>query len=466
MSDDGELLRSYVEQNSEQAFAELVNRHLGLVYHAALRQTGGNAHRAQDVAQTVFVDLARKAKSLTHHPVLSGWLYTSTRYAASKVARSEQRRQAREEGAQLMNELTAHSSSSADWNQLRPIIDDALHALNERDREAVLLRFFEGKPFAEVGAKLAVSEDAARVRVDRALDKLRALLSRRGVTSTSAALATLLANEALAVAPAGLALKITGVALAGAAATAGATAVATFIGMTKLQVGFAAVLVAAGGTVIVQQQQAQGDVRAQIAELRQQQDQLIHSIRANDIAAQSLQEGPRIQPELTDLSKLRAEIKELQEKKEEGESYKANLAQIARQRETRRRAAFSNPNLKPEEQPFGPILGPSDLDVRPLPTTMVEPTLSKEQAAAFTGQDLKATAHFIVDQTGIPRNITVTDANNPEFVAAVEKAIPQWVFSPGQVNGRAVSTRLSVPFRINKKNATAGRTAAPAGSGP
>jgi len=466
MSDDATLLQRYVQERSETAFAELVNRHLGLVYQAALRQTGGDAHGAQDVAQAVFVDLARKASSLTQRPVLSGWLYTSTRYAAAQVVRGEQRRRVREEKAQIMSELTSDSSPVPDWNRLRPVIDDALHQLNERDRDAVLLRFFEGKPFSEIGAKLAVSEDAARVRVDRALDKLRTLLSRRGVTSTSAALAVLLANEAVASVPAGLGLKITGAALAAATATGGTTALATFIGMTKLQIGLAAALVVAGGTLIVQQQQARGAVRAQIAELLQQQDRLIRLNQANDTAAQSLQEAPRIQSNLTDLSKLRAEVKELQEKKEEGESYKANLAQIARQREARRRAAFSNPNLKSDEQPFGPILAPSDLDERPKPITTVEPVFSKEQDAAGIGERLEATAHFIVDQIGIPRNIRITDATNPEFAAAVEKAVSQWVFSPGRVNGQAVSTRLTAPFRMNKKDLARGRTAAPASSGP
>src|SRR5258708_4179229 len=135
MTDDSELLRRYIEEKSEAAFSELVQRHLGLVYHAALRQCGGDTHRAQDVAQTVFTDLARKAEKLARRPVLAGWLYTSTRYAASQAVRSEVRRQAREEAAHAMSEILSNTES-AEWGRRRPAIDDALHTLGEREREA------------------------------------------------------------------------------------------------------------------------------------------------------------------------------------------------------------------------------------------------------------------------------------------------------------------------------------------
>ncbi len=94
--DDSELLRRYVRERSEAAFTELENRHLGVVFSAACRQVGGDVHRAQDVAQLVFADLARKAPALTGHTALVGWLYTSTHFAAAKVRRSEQRRATRE----------------------------------------------------------------------------------------------------------------------------------------------------------------------------------------------------------------------------------------------------------------------------------------------------------------------------------------------------------------------------------
>lgn len=244
MTGDAELLRRYAEEKSEDAFAELVRRHLNLVYFAALRQVG-DSHRAEDVAQAVFTDLARKAAALWRRPVLASWLHTSTRFAAAKARRTEQRRQRHELEAETMKALFRDEAATAEWERLRPLIDDVIHELSDRDREAVLLRFFEGRAFAGIGVALELSEDAARMRVERALEKMHALLGRRGITSTAAALGVVLANQAAAAAPAALATTITGAALSGAAAVGG-SAVATagwidFMSTTKFTSTVAAV---------------------------------------------------------------------------------------------------------------------------------------------------------------------------------------------------------------------------------
>lgn len=213
MNEDSELLRRYAEERAEDALAEIVRRHVGLVYHAALRQAG-DAALAEEVTQVVFADLARKAGGLAGRASITGWLYTSTRFAATKARRGEQRRRAREQEIFAMQALT-HDSPAADWERLRPLIDEALHELDERDREAVLLRFFEGRPLAEVGAALAVSEEAARKRVARALDELQGLLARRGITSTATALVLAMSAQAGAAVPAGLAASVMAGALAG-----------------------------------------------------------------------------------------------------------------------------------------------------------------------------------------------------------------------------------------------------------
>jgi len=135
-----------------------VRRYLGLVYHAALRQTDGDAPAAEEVAQTVFTVLARKGASLTGHQTLAGWLHTTTRFSARRRQRTERRRLRREQEAHTMHELSATETASADWERLRPLIDDVLADLTAADREAVLLRFFAGLPLAEIGAKLNVSE--------------------------------------------------------------------------------------------------------------------------------------------------------------------------------------------------------------------------------------------------------------------------------------------------------------------
>lgn len=251
MTDDAALLHAYATDGSEEAFSELVRRHLGLVYHAALRQTGGDRHRAEDVTQQVFTDLARKAAMLAKRPLLVAWLYTSARYAAVQAVRAECRRQARERKAVVLDGPEFHAESEVDWDQVRPLIDDALQTLGERDRAAVLLRFFQGCSFAEVGEKLAVTEDAARVRVNRALDKVRSSLARRGLASTSSALAVALAGQAGASVPAGLAAQVSAASLA-AAATATTVAlgsaagvgvgVVSFVSTAKITGGIAAAL--------------------------------------------------------------------------------------------------------------------------------------------------------------------------------------------------------------------------------
>jgi RNA polymerase sigma factor (sigma-70 family) len=224
---DTELLRRYAQDHSEAAFAELVSRHVGLVYAAALRQVGGAMHRAQDVAQTVFVALARQAGPLSRRTEIVGWLYTSTHHVAAKLKRTEQRRALREQEAHAMNEINADGGAAADWERLRPVLDEAMHGLSDADREAILLRYFQNHRLAEVGQRLGLSEDAARMRVDRALDKLQVLLGRRGITSTTAALGVALTNPLLAAAPAGMAASVTGAAFASVAVGAGAGSAVT-----------------------------------------------------------------------------------------------------------------------------------------------------------------------------------------------------------------------------------------------
>lgn len=164
MIEDAELLRCYVEERSEGAFAQLVKRRVGLVYSVAVRQCGGDTHLAEDVTQRVFAHLARKAKELARRPVLSGWLYRSAQFAASDVVRGERRRRAREEENHQMSEISnegrgADSGQGAvDWGKLRSVLDEAMGELGEEDRDAVALRFFEEKSFAEIGGRFALSE--------------------------------------------------------------------------------------------------------------------------------------------------------------------------------------------------------------------------------------------------------------------------------------------------------------------
>ena len=182
---DADLLREYAVNRSEAAFGEIVQRYADFVYSAALRQVG-NAEQARDVAQTVFVDLARKAGSLRANILLIGWLCQGARLAALEQLRKDRRRQQRER--QAMDLLDPSPDDPNDWNTVRPALDEAIASLGHEDRDALLLRFFRNESLASVGAMLGVSEDAAQKRVSRALGRLREFLAERGIHTTAAAL--------------------------------------------------------------------------------------------------------------------------------------------------------------------------------------------------------------------------------------------------------------------------------------
>jgi RNA polymerase sigma factor (sigma-70 family) len=284
MVDDAQLLRRYVESRSEEAFAELVDRHLGLVYHAAARQLGGDTHAAQDIAQTVFLLLAEKARPLIGHPCLAAWLHATTHFKVTATLRAERRRRAREEAVHTMSEILNDPLSDADWERIRPILDEALLELNERDREAVLLRFFEGQPFAEIGARLSLPEKTAHKRVERALDKLRERLARRGITSSAAALATVLGAQAALAAPSGLAATVTGAALAGPGPAAAFTLI-QIMSSTKATVTAAVVAVGLAGGIATHEIIASRNAEAALATIRQENNDLLAKVRAAQLLA-------------------------------------------------------------------------------------------------------------------------------------------------------------------------------------
>ena len=427
MNDDAILLRRYANEGSEADFAALVQRHLNLVYSVALRQVNGDTHLAEDVTQQVFSDLAHKAGKLSRHPVLSGWLFTSTRFAAAKAVRSESRRRTREKEAELMKEaMEPDAGCRLDWERARPVIDEALAELSERDREAVLLRFFEDKEYQAVAARLSLSENAARMRVDRAVDKLNGLLRKRGITSTSAALATALSSHAVSAAPAGMAVTITGTALSGA----GTAATVTFMSLAKLQIGIAAAVAAAGIGTFAVQENSISSTNAEIAAARQE-NATIASLRAANA---------RLQHEAKEVSVLRQDDSELARLQAQAAMVTDRVRRAARET-VNSRLASSGSLSDATPSITSPVESP---DRAPRPVVQKAPLYPAELRKAGIGGTV--TVSFIVGADGKVHDAQVEKFTHEAFAAPALEAIEQWQFDPGAKGGKLVNTRITVPI--------------------
>ena len=257
------LLREFTEHNSERAFALLVSRHLNKVYSAALRQTR-NPHHAEEITQAVFVILARKAPQLRERTNLSGWIYQTTRLTAVTFIRSEMRRARREHEAHM--ETLSNQPEPAVWQQLAPLLDDAVAKLGTADRDAIVLRFFDGKSMKEVGTELGLNENSAAKRISRAVDKLRSFFAKRGVVLSATAVCAAISANAVQAAPAQFSASVAAAATTSAALAASTNTLANGVMqlMTwlkiKMAVGVVGVALIAGGGLAVATRLDKGDI--------------------------------------------------------------------------------------------------------------------------------------------------------------------------------------------------------------
>jgi RNA polymerase sigma factor (sigma-70 family) len=212
-ADEWQLLNDYVTRNSDEAFRALVDRYGGMVYHAALRRLG-SPQTAQDVTQAVFIALARKAARISRDTALAGWLYRATHFAVANVVREDTRRRQREEQVSMNDGNPSFDESVSVWERVSPHLDQALSLLSSKDRDAVLIRFFDNKSHAELARILGTTEDAAKVRVSRAVAKLRLIFARQGIVAPTTALLAALSAFACSAAPVGLTTSVATVALA------------------------------------------------------------------------------------------------------------------------------------------------------------------------------------------------------------------------------------------------------------
>lgn len=263
---DAQLLEAYARNRSEDAFTEIVRGHLNLVFSAALRQLR-QLQLAEEVTQSVFIDLARQAKSLAPNTVLSAWLYKVTRRKSIDVIRRESRRQIRE---QVAHELNAMNAPDTDWTQIEPMLEEGMDSLEEKERAALLLRYFQGKSLSEVGEALGINEDAARKRVGRSVERLREFFVRRGVSLSEMGLTATITTNAIQAAPAALGPAVISAALlSGTTAAVSVTTVSKIIAMTTIQKALLATTLVAAAAGVYKAREA-SNYRAQLASAQQQ----------------------------------------------------------------------------------------------------------------------------------------------------------------------------------------------------
>jgi RNA polymerase sigma factor (sigma-70 family) len=221
---DIELLRDYALRNSEEAFTTLVQRHIRLVYSVALRQLG-DTYQAEEVTQAVFIILARKADGFPGGVPLSGWLYQTARLTTANFLRGEMRRRHYEQKAHMQSEIheSQHDAAHQVWLELAPLLDEAMGHLGDKERNALVVRYFEGRTCSEVAVALGSSEAAVQKRISRSLEKLRSFFARRGVKISSAGLAGAISASSVQATPVALAHTVTAMAITKGAAASSST---------------------------------------------------------------------------------------------------------------------------------------------------------------------------------------------------------------------------------------------------
>lgn len=337
-TDDSELLRQYAENHSDEAFDGLVTRYVNMVYSVALRRLG-NPHQAEELTQAVFIILAKKAPRLRHNNALSSWLFQVTRLTANNFLKSEIRRQSREQEA-YMRSISDESGADI-WQQIAPLLDDAVEGLGEKDRRAVVLRFYEGRNLREVGEALGASPSAAEKRVERAVEKLRRFFKKQGIAVPATVLAATISGNAVQAAPVALAKTAASMAIV-KGATASASTLTLIKGALKImawttaKTALVTVVVVGMATVSVVQHQAQVKLREQnealqkqIAHLQTDNEALSVKRKAPHLPAPQMHVSPAssLPKENTDQPSLysRLKDKQLTLTSEQAESYlKAN----------------------------------------------------------------------------------------------------------------------------------------------
>ena len=341
------LVREYAESGSEQAFSKLVAQHVDLVYSIALRQVR-DTHLAEEITQSVFIILARKAKALSADTVLSGWLCRTARYVSADTLKIQRRRQVREQEAHMQSVLNENEPET--WTHIAPILDDALGSLGQQDHDAVVLRYFEGRDLREVGVALGMKEDAARMRVNRGLEKLRKFFSRKGVTLSVSAIAASVAANSVQAAPVGLSAAVVTATISGGSTASAILAATKGITMTIAQkIILTSTVIALAGAGIYEArhaaqlhqqletlQQQQAPFTAQIQQLTQERDDATSKLKValddNEKWRRDAAEVPRLRADVARVSQelvgLRAQASQREPVENEADAWGRRAASI------------------------------------------------------------------------------------------------------------------------------------------
>jgi TonB family protein len=359
-----------------------------------------------------------------------------------ELHRKEARRQKYESAAGIETAGVADGDGNPAWEEVRPVLDDAINRLGERDRQAILLRYFANRPFCDIGERLKLSENAARMRVERALEKLHVQLVQRGIKSSSAALAIALSGNAIAAAPVGVASASASAAML----AAGGSGVAwiAFLSTAKLPISLTAVLIASGATIVGLQGREGARAAAEAAELSGQSQEIAHLKVLNQGMADSVSHA-------NDLRDLKAQIRIIQ----------GQLGKPDSEEEDSDPYASANQRLK---RGTPPELDSSESSIQkfhqqPRLLTQTRPEYPAELKNLGTAGEV--VVDLLVDKSGAVKNAYAVSSTDKAFEDAAIKAVSQWVFQPGEANGHPVFTHLQVPIVFTP---TAGAPAPTAGS--
>jgi RNA polymerase sigma factor (sigma-70 family) len=397
----------------------------------------------------VFIALARKAARLASHPALPAWLHRSTQLAAADLIRRESRRTHYEAAAARVNPVQA-AEVPPEWSSARPILDKTIDGLGGSDRAAIVLRYFAALSYAEIGRRLRVSENAARMRVERGLDKLREQLRRQGVTSTSAVLGAWLTSEAGAAVPSAViasavSLASSPIALAGGAIGSGA--ILSFMATNKFAWG-ALGAVALGASVATTTELRQTSVLdSKINALNQELGNGNADVRDHATRAEALRRNSEDRLQFDSLSQRLASVR----------------AQIVQYRARLAANAHASRDVNSEASNSAPYEVGS-VDVPPRAISQRAPKYPPAMRVA--GQSGQATIDFIVDAGGFVRNAYAISSTNPAFEQPALDAVEAWTFSAGQKSVSAVDVHLQVPIKFVLSISNSPNPPSPMNEGP